>query len=669
MINNLYSIGKSALQNAQVSVNNASNNIANADTTGYQRTTAVYDTSGSITINGITVGTGADITAIQSEWDKFVENQYLDALADLAAQTSALDYLDGLDSLLNQSEGGISDVLEEFFDGWNELVTDPNSTSARAALLGQAETLVYAFQSTAASLTSMTDAINGDIRDQVDGANGLIEDLAELNAAIAANPDDNQAVSDRDQKIRELDSLIGVEVLYKSDNTVTILTGEGYSLVDGSETHSLAYQEAKVSESPVRGSDYDGSLSYSGSSSEELLMEFVSQGADGAAQFKVSTDGGATWKTDDDGDVILYTSGSADDPAEINGVSIWFEDGTGEHAVGDRYTVVAKSGLYWQSGDGDSVNITPLTDDAGNMVSGRTSGGSLAGLFLTRDDTVTPTLDGLDDMAEALIREVNEIHASGAGLTHHTSLTGSYAVDDASAPLGDSGLPFADAVETGELALTTYDADGNVSTTSILSVDPGTDSLDDLAADINAAFGGELTATVSDGRLQLTAGADMEFETAGDSSNLAAALGLNTFFTGTDASTIAINSYASTDPAHINSGSVGEDGLVASGSNETASSLATLYETTLSVGGLQTSLASAVATLTANAGSAASAAELQQTYAQTSVSYLYEQQSATSEVNVDEELIELTKYQQAYEAAAQIISVTRQMMDTVLDLV
>ncbi|WP_272701174.1 flagellar hook-associated protein FlgK [Desulfovibrio sp. Fe33] len=669
MINNLYSIGKSALQNAQVSVNNASNNIANADTTGYQRTTTVYDTGGSITINGITVGTGADITAIQSEWDKFVESQYLDALADLAAQTSALDYLDGLDSLLNQSEGGISDVLEEFFDGWNELVTDPDSTSARAALLGQAETLVYAFTSTAASLASMTDAINGDIRDQVNEANGLIEDLAELNSAIAANPDDNQAVSERDQKIRELDSLIGVEVLYKSDNTVTILTGEGYSLVDGSETHSLAYSEARVSESPVRGSDYDGSLSYSGSSSEELLIEFVSSGSDGTAQFKVSTDGGQSWKTDDNGDVVLYTASGADDPAEIEGVSIWFEDGAGEHAAGDRYTVVPKSGLYWQSGDGDLTNITPLTDDSGDMVSGRTSGGSLAGLFLTRDDTVTPTLDGLNDLAEAVIREVNEIHAAGTGLEHHTALTGSYAVDDASAPLNDSGLHFADAIQAGELALTTYDSDGNVSTSSILSIDPASDSLDDLAADINAAFGGELTATVTDGTLRLSAGTDAAFEITGDTANLMAALGLNTFFTGTDASTISINSYAAADSSHINSGSAGDDGLVATGSNETASALASLYEKTLSVGSLQTSLASAMAALTASVGSAASAADLQQTYARTSVDYLYEQQSSTSEVNVDEELIELTKYQQAYQAAAQIISVTREMMDTVLDLV
>ena len=59
-------------------------------------------------------------------------------------------------------------------------------------------------------------------------------------------------------------------------------------------------------------------------------------------------------------------------------------------------------------------------------------------------------------------------------------------------------------------------------------------------------------------------------------------------------------------------------------------------------------------------------AELKQTYAQASAQYYYDQQAATSEVNVDEELIELTKHQQAYQAAAQIISVTQEMMETLL---
>jgi flagellar hook-associated protein 1 FlgK len=668
MINNLYNIGQTSLQNAQVGVNNASNNIANANTPGYQRTSVVQKTSGSITVSGLTLGTGADVTAIQSEWDKYVEAQYLDALADLATQSAALDYLNQLDGLLNQSEGGLSDVMEEYFSAWNELGTDPDSLSAREALLGSTETLIYALNSTTATIETMEDSINAEIQDQVSEANQLIEDIAAINASIAANPDDNQAVADRDQMIRELDALIGVDVLYQSDNTVTILTEEGYTLVDGTETHDLVYANPNVTESLVRDSDYDGTLNYSGDSSEELLIEFVSSGPDGTAQFKVSTDGGNTWLTDGNGDLVLYTADGEDGAVEIEGVTIWFEDGSGDHAEGDRYTVMSKSGLYWESGDGSLKNITPMTDDSGDSVSGRTSSGSIAGLFTVRDDVVIPTLDGLDDLAEAIIWETNAVHAQGAGLEHHTSLTGTYSVEDAAVPLADSGLYFADNIEAGELTIVTYDADGNVASTSILDIDPATDSLESVRQKIDDIDG--LTAQItSDGQLQVTADTDVEFEIANDSANVMAALGMNTYFTGTDAGDISLNSYVTANTSHINTGSVGDDGLTASGSNETATLLAALATATLTVGEAETSLTSATAALVADVGAATSAAEMQQAYAQTSATYLYEQQASTSEVNVDEELIELTKYQQAYQAAAQIISVTKEMMDTVLGLV
>ena len=344
MINNLWNIGKTSLQNRQVSISNISNNIANADTPGYKRTTAVYEGRSSITTLGLTLGTGADVTTIQSEWDKFVEKQYLGALSDLAAQTKSLDYLTQLNSLFNQSTGGMSDLFENFFTSWNNLITAPTSGASREELLGDTGTLVYGLNSTAKQLEQTVNAINSEAQNQVASANDLIDDIAKINAAIAINPNDNQAISNRDQKIRELDALIGVDVLQQPNGQVTILTQEGHTLVEGIETHKLVYEDSRVTESLKRDSDYDGTLEYSGSSSEELLIEFVSTGADGTAQFKVSTDGGKTWKEDDNGNTMLYTADNHDNAVEIEGVKVWFDGATADHTEGDRYTIMPKTG-------------------------------------------------------------------------------------------------------------------------------------------------------------------------------------------------------------------------------------------------------------------------------------------------------------------------------------
>jgi len=670
VINNLYNIASNALKNAQTSVNNAANNVANADTAGYQRTQTVYETGSSITIYGLAVGTGANIAAIVSLKDKFVEAQYLDASADLSRENAALTYLDQLDSLFNQAEGGLSEALSDYFDAWNELTADPDSLAGREALLGAAQTLIYALNSTSDQLDSMVKAVNAEIKDAVSTANQLIADIAAANAGIAANPDDNQLISDRDQMIRELNAIIGVDVIEQENGMVTILTDEGYSLVDGTETHLLVYATDRSTQSLMRGSDYDGELAFSGSSSEEIVIEFVTSGEDGTAQFKASLDGGKTWLIDDNGDTMLYTAGDADSPVTIAGVDIWFDGGTGDHAAGDTYTIVPKSGLYWESGDGRLVNITPLTDESGTTVSGRTASGALAGLFAARDDAILPADSGLDDLAEALVWEVNAIHSTGAGLTHHQTLTGSYAADRTDALLAQSGLPFADRITAGELELVTYDADGAVSASAIIAVDPEADSLDDLAAAITLAMGGELTASVNaDGQLVLSTGSAAGFEIAADSSGLLAALGLNTFFTGSDASDIAVSAHAAANTSAINAGSLGSDGLAASGANDVAEAIAALSSASVQVGGQERSMSAHFAALVASVGSAASSATLRATYASTSADYYYQQQASASEVNVDEELIDLIKFQQAYQAAAQMITITRSMMDTVLDMV
>jgi flagellar hook-associated protein 1 FlgK len=51
------------------------------------------------------------------------------------------------------------------------------------------------------------------------------------------------------------------------------------------------------------------------------------------------------------------------------------------------------------------------------------------------------------------------------------------------------------------------------------------------------------------------------------------------------------------------------------------------------------------------------------------VSQLNNQRESLTGVSLDEELVNLTKYQKAYEGAARVINVGTEMMDTVLGLI
>lgn len=674
MISNLFTIGSRAISNAQVSINNASNNIANADTAGYQRTDTNYTSTGNISVSGLSLGTGADIESITANWDSFVEAQYLSASASLATSEAAGTYLSQMNELLNESdEDGIGTQLDAFLETWSSLSTDPDSTSEREALLGEAESLVYALNSTSSELQNMKSTLEDDIQSQVDDANGYIDTIASLNKQIAADPDNTDLISSRDQIIRQLDELVGVESTTNSNGQVSIYTESGLSLVDGTTTHHLVYSASQSTESLMPSSNYDGELEYSGTSCEEIMIEFVSSGSDGTAEFKVSFDGGNSWAEDEDGNTLIYTASDSSDPAVIDGVEISFSGSTTNHEVGDRYTILPKTGLYWEKSSGALVNCTPLTDSNGDDVSNRISSGSIAGLFKVRDDELIPTMDNLDSLASSLIYEVNSSHSQGAGLEAHTSVTGTYSADDQTASLNSSGLVYGENIESGEFSIYTYDEDGSLVSNASISIDPSSDSLDDVVSQINSNFSGILTASVtSDGEIKISANGDYSFEFADDSSGFLAAVGINTFFQGSSASDIDINSYVSENSSHVNCGEVGDDGSVSAGSNSIAKSISDLLENEvdIQVGTTSTSqtLSEYLSSIVSKVGAAEQNIETQIACDTSAAQLYYDQQESTSGVNVEEEVINLTIYQQQYQAACQIITVTQSLFDSILDM-
>ena len=670
MINAIYNTGVTGMMNAQNSTSVTTNNITNADVPGYKKQTPIYETSTSVKTNGLHIGTGADIAGIEASTNYFVEQQYLSTSADAAKYNQQVTYQMQLESTLGQSDTtGLNASLSSFLGSWSTLASDPTQPGAWEEVLASGQGIAFTYSDTYAQMEQITQSIEQEIAAQVTEANALIDEIAVLNAQVAANPTDLQAIDARDQAIRELSTYVNVSVEYQADGTATVLTEGQFTLVEGQETNHLSHQPAQSRESLMPYSTYTGEVAFSGTSSEEIMIEFIDD-----THYYASLDGGATWITDESGNPVVYEAGDEDNAENIAGVDVWFaDDGTTSHAKGDRYIITPKSGLYLEQNDGSYYNLTPSTDAEGAYQNGTATSGSIAGLFLSRDDYVVPAMDTLDALAESLIWETNVAHAKGAGLEHHTNLSGTYAAEFVSEPLAESGLYFQDNLTAGDVTYVTYNADGSVSSTITVTVDPAVDSLEDVAADINAASGGELVATVTpEGTLELAAAAGQSFEVAGDEANLMAGLGLNTFFTGTSAETIAVNGYVSSNPQHINAGVVNADGTVVSGSNETAKTISGLADEDVEIecNGItySESLSSFSSMLVSDVGADMLSVEQKQVYAQGTNDYYYEYQLSSSGVNVDEEQINLIKYQQQYEACSKIIMTARDMLDEVLDM-
>ena len=166
------------------------------------------------------------------------------------------------------------------------------------------------------------------------------------------------------------------------------------------------------------------------------------------------------------------------------------------------------------------------------------------------------------------------------------------------------------------------------------------------------------------GSVSATAGQVFELDALADSdtSDLLVATGMNTFFLGSSASDIAVNPDLIGNPDRLAAGLGAADG--------DAGNLARLMDLrTRDVESLdQNTIEDFYADVVGDIGfeTAAAGSELQsqsQLLAQ-----LQADREAVSGVNIDEEMVDMLRYQQSYEAAARFLSVAQEMTDTLINI-
>jgi flagellar hook-associated protein 1 FlgK len=258
---------------------------------------------------------------------------------------------------------------------------------------------------------------------------------------------------------------------------------------------------------------------------------------------------------------------------------------------------------------------------------------------------------------------VNEQHAEGISENGpSTSVTATNSVSNATAMLAEAGLS---ATPTqGQLTINLVDNATGAQTPVTISVNPSSESLNDLATAINGAGAGNLTAAVSDGALSISAASGYSFDfAANQGTNILASLGINPFFQGTNASNIQLAAALVNNPAGIAAGQSADSG---DGSNATAISN---LETAASAAFGGNSLAGYWQTTVSGIGSDAENATETQTTAQNMVDTVTTQEQAISGVSLDEEAANILQYQQVYTDCAHYMATVGQLSQTLLSYI
>ena len=237
----------------QRSLATTSHNISNAATEGYSRQRVDLATNTPLRLGGSYVGQGVNVDGIRRMQDEWVDAQLRTSLSDNANATTRADFAERVDSLLADQSTGLAPTLENFFAAAQDVASDPTALPARMVMLNETETLVGRFEAINSRLDEQRRLANGQIETSVEEINQYAKSIADLNKQIiarsASDSPPNDLLDRRDTLLRNLSEKVDVSLSTQDDGAVSVFIGSGQGLVVGTNASELTF--SNLSGDPV----------------------------------------------------------------------------------------------------------------------------------------------------------------------------------------------------------------------------------------------------------------------------------------------------------------------------------------------------------------------------------------------------------------------------------
>jgi flagellar hook-associated protein 1 FlgK len=626
----MLSNGLSGLLAFQSALDTISNNISNVNTPGYSgENVNLVSGPGQASSSGW-IGNGVTVSSVTRDYNDFLAQQTNGVTSSYNQLNTLSTLADSINNMLGSSSAGLSATLQSFSQSIQTLAASPSSSADRQAVISQAQTLISQLQGYQSTLGQLQTQVNTQVASEVSTITSLAQQIASLNQQIttaqnATQQPPNQLLDERDNLISQLSQDVSVNTVTQSNGAINVFIGSGQPLVVGDNASTLTTQpdqfgsgqlqvdlstpSGNVNITPeISGGTLGGTLQFS----QQMLTPAQNTLGQIAVTLSSLVNTQNQAGLDQNGQIgqALMTVGA---PTVLPS-----SDNQGTESVTASITnlgglttsnyYLSYNGTSWALVDTASGVAAPLT----SSTSGTTTTLTGAGLTLTVSGTahagdqflVQPTAAAVSGMA-MLTTDPTAIAAAGPLVT--------------SAGANNSGSGVIQSASVPDLATWTQD-DYTVSFTS------------PSAYTVTNSSG----ATVASGTY--TAGSPIDFD------------GMDVTITGAP---------ATGDSFAIDANSAD------SGDNSNALLLANVLNQNVLAGGAQ-SINDVVNGLVDTVGLQTSQAQNGTTAQQAALTSAQSAQQSVQGVNLDQQAAEMVQYQQAYQAAAEVIATAQSLFNSVL---
>lgn len=245
-LNSILQTSASGLTAAQAALTAISDNISNVNTPGYVRKQVVQQQA---VENG--AGSGVDIIGVKRITDQYLEAASLSAGSDASSANVYSQFLDEAQTLFGDptSSAYFFNMPDQIASAFAAAANNPSSS----LLQGQAVTSVQNFLSDAGGIndqiTQLQSTVDAKVTDDVSQVNSLLKQIDSLNTDIARaainGADTTGSQNQQSQLINQLSTLMNVKVSNLQSGGVTVRTTDGVLLAGGGNGPStVAYNNS-----------------------------------------------------------------------------------------------------------------------------------------------------------------------------------------------------------------------------------------------------------------------------------------------------------------------------------------------------------------------------------------------------------------------------------------
>ncbi len=261
-----FNIGLSGLLASQRGLATTGHNIANVNTAGYSRQRVTFETREPQFTGVGYAGKGVDVQSIRRLANEFLVDQLRLSKASEASATKMTELVDQVDRQIGDAL--VAGGLDAYFNALGDANNDPRLMATRQVLLESASSLVSRFAEQEEQMNGLARSVNQQIRGTVEQINSMTTAIADINqsiargAGLASGEPANDLLDKREQLLVELSELVGVQVQKRSDGMVNVLVGDGQLVVTGGSSSPLLTAANNFDASRVEvGFDAGGSFS------------------------------------------------------------------------------------------------------------------------------------------------------------------------------------------------------------------------------------------------------------------------------------------------------------------------------------------------------------------------------------------------------------------------